>query len=276
MVNKTEHIAAVEQSRASLLQSFRSMLQYHCAIGIENYPKSKEIVSFFSTTIEPEASHEQLGVEKPDPPKRQTGEVETPETKPLIQLSDIAEEVESCTACDLRQKRIYPVPGKGKEKVRLLLVGDWLAAGPGDQLPPGYVFGVEQDVMLSRMLTAMNLPKQDVFVTNVIKCAVGFGCQPEALHVERCVSYLHRQIRAIRPEMICTMGMVAARALLKRTEPLSRLRSHFHDYDAGNGQTIPVMITYHPTYLLQNPEMKMATWSDLQLLAKKLGLTVRS
>ena len=74
------------------------------------------------------------------------------------------------------------------------------------------------------------------------------------------------------PEVICTMGMIAARALLERRQPLSRLRGRFHDYDVAGKVKIPVLTTYHPTYLLQNPEMKQATWADLQLLAKRLGL----
>jgi DNA polymerase len=129
-----------------------------------------------------------------------------------------------------------------------------------------------QDQMLSRMLMAINLSAKDVFITNVIKCAVPGSCQPQATHVQSCVSYLRRQILALLPEVICTMGTVAARAVLQRSQPLSRLRGQFHEYEVGKEQTIPVIPTYHPTYLLQNPEMKQATWADLQLLAKRMGL----
>ena len=84
--------------------------------------------------------------------------------------------------------------------------------------------------------------------------------------------YLRRQIVALRPEVICTMGMVTARAVLQKSQPLSKLRGQFHEYMVEKEWTIPVIATYHPTYLLQNPEMKQATWTDLQLLAKRMGL----
>jgi DNA polymerase len=126
--------------------------------------------------------------------------------------------------------------------------------------------------MLARMLAAINLPVAEVFITNVIKCAVPATCQPQAGHVQSCVSYLRRQIAALAPELICTMGMVAARVIVEKSQPLSRLRGRFHDYEVTPGVRIPVLTTYHPSYLLQNPEMKAATWTDLQLLAKQLGL----
>lgn len=189
-----------------------------------------------------------------------------------VKPAEIADEVAVCRACELHRKRIYPVAGRGGDKVRLLIAGDWLVSDANGNLEPGHLFGVEQDMMLSRMLAAINLPPENVFVTNVIKCAIHCTEQPQATHVESCVSYLRRQITALMPEVICTMGMIAARALLERRQPLSRLRGRFHNYDVAGKVTIPVLTTYHPTYLLQNPEMKQATWADLQLLAKRLGL----
>ncbi|HBG18903.1 MAG TPA: uracil-DNA glycosylase, partial [Desulfobulbaceae bacterium] len=179
------------------------------------------------------------------------------------------EEVVACRACDLHKQRIYPVVGRGPEKVRLMIVGDWLSAGEEGGLPPGQLFGVEQDRMLARMLSAINLPVEEVFIGNVIKCAVPAIVQPQAVHVQSCVSYLRRQIVALAPEAILAMGMVAARVILEKSQPLSRLRGRFHDFEAAPGVRIPVLVTYHPTYLLQNPEMKAATWADLQLLARQ-------
>ncbi|MGW8195792.1 MAG: uracil-DNA glycosylase, partial [Desulforhopalus sp.] len=182
------------------------------------------------------------------------------------------EEVRVCHTCDLHKKRIYPVAGRGGDTVRLLVVGDWLASDATGKLEPGHLFGVQQDRMLSRMLAAIKLAPGDVFVTNVIKCAIPATLQPQATHVESCVSYLRRQIVALMPEVICTMGMIAARAVLGRRQPLSKLRGQFFNYEVGEGKNIPVIATYHPTYLLQNPEMKKAAWADLQLLAKRMGL----
>lgn len=217
-----------------------------------------------------EVKQEKILLERvaPAPRKQDVNSARSP-----VKLADIAAEVSSCHVCALHKERLYPVPGNGPDKVRLLLVGDWLSADDRGNLPPGHLFGVLQDQMLSRMLLAINLSATDVYITNVIKCAVPRSCQPQATHVESCVSFLRRQILALLPEVICTMGTIAARAVLEKSQPLSGMRGQFHKYDVGNEQSIPVIATYHPSYLLQNPEMKQATWEDLQLLAKRMGLT---
>lgn len=258
-----------------ILEQLKALLLYHKEIGIGNYPRNDSINKYLSIT--PCASSE--------PKKRGKNEISTQplssvgrkdeggDTRqvPRIPLSDIAEEVESCRACDLHNSRIYPVSGKGNENIRLLVVGDWLC-GEGKGLPEGLVFGAEQDRMLARMLSAINLPESDVFVTNVIKCAVPVRCQPQAAHVQSCISYLRRQIVSLEPEVICAMGIVVSRALLGKSQPLSRLRGQFHLLQLSDKIRVPVLATYHPTYLLQNPEMKKATWEDLKLLGRKLGL----
>ena len=151
-----------------------------------------------------------------------------------------------------------------------MLVGDWLRY-PGELSLPGNVqFGVEEDRMVARMLEAIHLEVEKVFVTNTIKGLVPDGCQPTSEDIRACVSYLHRQIALIEPEIICGMGLVAAKALLGGAQPLSRLRGNFHSFTVGTGKQIPVIVTYHPTFLLQNPTMKKAAWADLQSIGKYL------
>ncbi len=255
-----------------LLEGLQSLLRYHCSIGISHYPRNESVESFLrvlpKVAERVDIAPQKTVVAKHLPPQKNTAEF----TRSPVKLADIATEVATCRACDLHKQRIYPVAGRGADKIRLLIVGDWLSADEREGLPPGHLFGVLQDQMLSRMLLAINLSAKDVFITNVIKCAVPATCQPQAVHVQSCVSFLRRQIVALLPELICTMGTVAARAVLEKSQPLSRLRREFHDYQVGPNKTIPVIATYHPTYLLQNPEMKQATWADLQLLAKRMGL----
>ena len=259
--------------RTDLLTRLQSLLRYHDSIGINHYPRNKGIESFLSIVPQVPGKAAVKVQEKTvtrvqvAPPK-----MSSVITKSSVKIVDIAAEVAACHACDLHKERLYPVAGHGPEKVRLLIVGDWLSADTNGELPPGHIFGVHQDQMLSRMLMAISLSASDVFITNVIKCAVPSSCQPQATHVQSCVSFLRRQIAVLQPELICTMGMVAARAVLEKSQPLSQLRGQFHSYKVRENTTIPTIATYHPTYLLQNPEMKQATWIDLQLLAKKLGL----
>lgn len=255
-----------------ILEGLKSLLRYHASIGISHYPRKEEVESFLR--VVPPVSGEAeifpgkgVGTVHASPRKNIPAITKTP-----VKISDISAEVAACQACALHKQRLYPVAGRGSDKVRLLIVGDWLSADTTGDLPPGHLFGLLQDQMLGRMLKAINLSAGDVYITNVIKCAVPGNCQPLATHVQSCASYLRRQILALLPEVICTMGMVAARAVLQRSQPLSRLRGKFHEYEVEKEKTIPVIPTYHPTYLLQNPEMKQATWADLQLLAKKMGL----
>ncbi|MFN2354116.1 MAG: uracil-DNA glycosylase, partial [Desulfopila sp.] len=205
---------------------------------------------------------------------------QTPPGSSSIQerIGDIKEEVIACRKCDLAQRRVVPVSGTGADAgdrvVKLLIVGGWLAlesAGVADTDVDAGVFGVEEDTMVARMLKAIHLSTEEAFVTNLIKCGIETTSQPQARHIDACFAYLQRQIAATQPDIICTMGRVSSRALLQVARPLSQLRGRFHDYRLGQDRTIPVMPTYHPTFLLKNPEMKKATWADLQTIQKKLA-----
>lgn len=246
-----------------------SLLRYHNSIGLSDYPRNDGIQSFLKVSpqlVEIAAPKKTIGAPPVSRPRS------APSIRSSVKVADIEAEIVSCHACELHKQRIYPVAGRGPDKIRLLIVGDWLSADTRGELPPGHLFGVQQDEMLSKMLVAINLSADDVFITNVIKCAVPETCQPQAAHVQSCMSFLRRQIVTLAPEIICAMGMVAVRAILEKSQPLSRLRGQFHDYAVDKDTKIPVIATYHPSYLLQNPEMKQATWVDLQLLARKMGL----
>ncbi|MDK9708996.1 MAG: uracil-DNA glycosylase [Desulforhopalus sp.] len=259
--------------KRNLLSAVHALLRYHQVTGITRYPRNLDCEGFLRfqpvSLVHPQPYNKTEKSTGGSPAGERS--LLPPEKTPLT-LADIAEEVAACHSCDLHTKRLYPVAGRGPEKVRLLIVGDWLASDNNGQLPPNQLFGVEQDLMLARMLAAIQLPLNSVFVTNVIKCAVPATCQPQAIHVQSCVSFLRRQIAVLRPEAICAMGMVAARAVLEKSLPLSRLRGRLHEYEGVKELKIPVIATYHPTYLLQNAEMKVATWADLQLLAKELSV----
>ncbi|WP_457575713.1 uracil-DNA glycosylase [Desulfomarina sp.] len=259
---------------AAFVRNIRSILCYHREIGVDSYPSKDEISLFLG--IEPgQLHHENTGMEKVSavvlPEKDSSPEREAEGASARNSFVELKKEITTCRSCDLCQDRIYSVPGRGSEKSRLMVVGDWLAAVDGEQLAAGLVFGVEQDRMLLRMFSAINVAFEDVFVTNVIKCAVPESCHPLASHVQCCLPFLRRQIVTVQPDVLCIMGGVAAKTILGQTRSLSQLRGKFHDYETEMGGTVPVLVTYHPTFLLENPEMKRATWEDLQLLAKKMS-----
>jgi len=271
----------MEIDRKKFLTAVRSILSYHEILGIEDY-SGNEMLARFLKPRAPKALTEVLQREAAVTEGRKDGAVTPPgvgphkgePAKPLLSLEDITAEVAACTACALHQQRLYPVAGRGHGNgpVRLMVIGDWLSPMGEESLAPGLLLGREQDLMLSRMLKAISLSVEKVYITNIIKCAIPCAVQPQAAHVDSCISFLRRQISLLEPEVICTMGPVTARALLGKTQPLSSIRGKFHDYRISDSKVIPVLPTYHPTFLLQNPDMKKATWLDLQLLAKKLGL----
>jgi len=257
-----------EKNITELLTDIRGVVASHQVNSITQYPALDELKTFFDlrrsaatpvTTDSPIKAKEKSSV-KPNPVIKKSDQAG---------LTEIASEVSQCRSCALCKNRSTVIAGKGSgEKIQLFIIGHWLPVFEGSDLRA--VLGLEEDQMLARMLTAINLPMEEAFVTNVIKCGVGTDIQPQAEHIDACSSYLQRQISAASPEFICTMGMVATRTLLRQSQPLSKLRGRFHNYKAANGVVIPVLPTYHPGYLLQNPEMKNATWQDLQLLQKRL------
>lgn len=257
----------------SILTALKSVVEYHKIIGVTTY-SGESLDSFFS--IVPDRQETSVATVSQNASLNSPATKKEPATTQHFTLGDIASEVEGCHACSLHQNRIYPVPGAGADAARLMIVGDWLSEQKSLEKGEKRIFGQEQDTMLQRMLAAISLRLEDVFITNVIKCGLSEEVTPLADHVKTCSSYLRRQIISLQPELICTMGSVAAKAVLDTSQPLSRLRGQFHNYTVSEQLQIPVLSTYHPTYLLQNPEMKRATWADIQGVAKKLGLLIKA
>lgn len=263
-----------------ILLDIGSQIAYHKSAGIENYPASEAIEALLNQDPERAAPQRVNPAVSVDPPPG-AGVIPEPEAKQVGSpveraksgsLQELENEIKACTACALAEFRILPVAGNGGERARLLIVGDRLPVEESIRLPETCVFGIEQDRMLARMLEAIKLPRSDVFITNVIKCAVPSSRQPQAEHVNACYSYLQKQIAILRPEMILAMGMVPTRMMLNRSDSLSRLRGRFHSYKCAEGKKIPLVATYHPTFLMQNEGMKRATWEDLKLVARQLNL----
>lgn len=275
VVTKTEYQIYFKKEnmgngKSEILNQLRSLLSYHEQSGIVNYPKVAKLNKFLGIEL-----HKLSQVpEKHRQPSVLTEDIELTTEKnsasPYATMDEIAEEVRKCRGCHLCQERIVPVPGVGGDKARLLIVGGWLTASSSADIVESVVFGNDEDLMLLRMLDAIHLPRKSAFITNVIKCGITAAVQPKGEYMDACVSYLYRQIASISPDVICTMGIIATRAMLRTSKPLSQLRGRFHEYNFDQKKNIPLMPTYHPAFLLKNPEMKMATWNDLQLIEKKL------
>jgi len=182
------------------------------------------------------------------------------------------EEVRSCEKCGLAATRTNTVFGQGDPDARVVFVGE----APGfEEDRQGVAFVGRAGQLLTRMIVAMGLTREQVFICNVLKCRPPNNRDPAADEILACSPYLMRQLKIIRPEVIIALGAPAARTLLQTGDSIGRLRGRFHDfYPDGplSGDPVPLMPTYHPAYLLRSPDMKGRAWSDLQQVMKRLGL----
>jgi DNA polymerase len=175
-------------------------------------------------------------------------------------LEAIREHLGDCQRCKLCRSRTRIVFGCGSPQARLMFIGE----GPGqDEDRAGEPFVGAAGQLLNRIIEAIKLSRANVYIANVVKCRPPGNRLPEPEEISTCSPFLRRQIAAIRPLFICTLGSCAAQTLLNSSEAVSRLRGRFFDYEG-----IRVLPTFHPAYLLRNPEKKREVWEDMKLLMK--------
>jgi DNA polymerase len=178
-------------------------------------------------------------------------------------LDDIRADLGRCTRCPLCKTRTHIVFGEGAADAGLVFVGE----GPGfeeDQSGRPFVGAAGQ--LLTKIIAAMQLSREAVYIANIVKCRPPENRNPEPGEIRQCLPFLKRQLAAIRPRAICALGSVAARTLLETETPISRLRGRFHRF-----MGIPTMPTFHPAFLLRNPERKRDVWNDVQQIMARLG-----
>jgi DNA polymerase len=192
-----------------------------------------------------------------------------PLAEKVAQLEILQSEVAGCTRCsELAETRTQTVFGVGNPNARLVFVGE----APGaDEDAQGQPFVGRAGQLLTDIITkGMKLRREDVYILNVLKCRPPGNRTPAPNEVINCHGFLDRQLEILQPEFICCLGAVAAKAILNTEISIGRLRGKFHDLHG-----IPVICTYHPAYLLRNPEAKKLVWEDIQVLMRRMGLPVR-
>lgn len=182
----------------------------------------------------------------------------------LTTLDQVAGAVAACTRCPLHRTRTNAVPGEGNPKARLMLIGE----GPGeteDRL--GRPFVGRAGELLDKLLGAINLPRADVYIANIVKSRPPQNRKPLPDEVAACIPFLYRQIAIVRPRVILALGGTAAESLLGVRKSLTELRGKVHRFDG-----IPLVVTYHPAALLRNPNWKKPTWDDVRIARQLLDL----
>jgi|LauGreDrversion4_2_1035121.scaffolds.fasta_scaffold185737_3 DNA polymerase len=170
----------------------------------------------------------------------------------------LAARVAACTACELHQGRLQTVFGVGNPQAKWMVIGE----APGaEEDKRGEPFVGRAGQLLTAMLAAAGLPRPEVYIANILKCRPPGNRDPLPAEVAQCEHYLARQIALVQPRLILAVGRIAAQNLLKVQTPLSRLRGQRHSYGP---REVPVVVTYHPAYLLRSPGEKRRAWEDLQ------------
>jgi DNA polymerase len=177
-------------------------------------------------------------------------------------LPRVRDELGDCTRCKLSGGRQNIVFGVGNANAPLVFVGE----APGaDEDKQGEPFVGAAGQLLTKMIIAMGLQREDVYICNIIKCRPPGNRNPEPDEIAACEPFLKQQLAAIRPRMIVCLGKFATQCLLRSDASISQLRGRFHAYEG-----IPLMPTFHPAYLLRNPASKREVWADLQLVMVEL------
>jgi uracil-DNA glycosylase family 4 len=194
--------------------------------------------------------------EAPPPPSQEKEEE-------ILTLEDVREEMGRCQRCKLYPGATHLVFGEGSPQARLMFIGE--APGAEEDVQ-GRPFVGPAGQLLNNLLSKLGLSREEVYITNVVKSRPPGNRVPEADEVAACLPFLKKQIKAIRPRVIVALGRVAAHALLDTKTPLTKLRGYWQRYD-----NIPVMPTFHPSYLLRFPQERHKTWADMQQVMELLA-----
>lgn len=189
-------------------------------------------------------------------------------------MDEIALQVKACRKCEIGGMRTHAVPGEGNPQARLVFVGE---APGGDEDAQGRPFVGRAGQLLTKMIHAMGLKREEVFICNILKCRPPNNRDPKLDEIHNCLPYLKKQLEILQPEVIVALGAHAAKTLLETELSIGKLRGRFHEYRfSDKTQPAKLMPTYHPAYLLRNYsyDNRKRVWEDMQKVVVELGLEI--
>lgn len=223
----------------------REVLEFAASLGFEDWAGGTR----HELAVRPFSGRAELGLGR------------APDTR-AERLACLAATVAACERCRLAQARNRVVFGSGSPTAQLMVVGE----GPGEEEDrQGLPFVGRAGELLTRILAAIDLKREEVYIANVVKCRPPKNREPLPDEVEACRGYLEAQIALVQPAVLLLLGRVAAQALLGVQDSLARLRGIWYDWGG-----IPTRVTYHPAALLRNPQLKRPTWEDVQVVRDRL------
>ncbi|MCX5715750.1 MAG: uracil-DNA glycosylase [Candidatus Omnitrophica bacterium] len=195
---------------------------------------------------------------------RESAKSETGQTKD-VRLEALKKSAEACKGCQLNKRRTNLVFGVGTPSAKLMFIGE--APGEDEDLK-GEPFVGRAGQLLTKMIEAMGLRREDVYIANILKCRPPNNRPPQPDEISACCAFIAEQVKIINPKVVCALGKFAAQFLLKTDEPISALRGKFRGIDLADG--VKVMPTFHPAYMLRNPSSKRLVWEDLKKIKNEI------
>jgi len=271
-------MTARKESARIVIDNLKSYIQMYREWGLEGV--SVKLPAFPSGTGR--AAPPQTNAQEINPPAAAatpatplTATVQTVIGSNSDMLAQLRAEIGDCTRCKLHTGRTRLVFGDGSPDARLMFVGE----GPGEEEDrQGLPFVGKAGQLLTRIIEAMGLKREDVYIANIVKCRPPGNRNPEPDEIASCSPFIQRQIEILRPKVICALGTFAAQTILGTGQKISRLRGRFHDFPIpfkdGSPTGIRVMPTFHPAYLLRNETDKPLVWEDMKLILTELNLPI--
>lgn len=247
----------------TIIRDTRKTLNYFRELGIESYPRSTAVESFLAVNKNLSRQVSSTAKEEEKRPVAISPKEISARTADQL-LQEIRSRLGDCARCQLSTSRTNIVFGSGNPNAKIIVVGECPNLDDDAAASP---FSGETGALFDRMLAAINLSRQDVYLAYAVKCRPETNTSPPAEAATACRPFLAEQIKAIRPQILLTMGNLAAQTLLKTNKSVIALRGTFQSYKG-----IPLVATFHPDFLKRNPEMKKGAWADLQMLQRKCGL----
>ncbi len=239
------------------VEDITSLLTFYQALGFENLP--------ITVSARPKVIPGRVMQKGPaDAGARNLPTVKTGDR--ALQLRELWERIGNCQRCNLSKQRKNIVFGAGNPAAKLMFIGE--APGKEEDIQ-GLPFVGDAGMLLTRLIEKLGMKRDDVYIANIIKCRPPMNRDPEEDEVNACRGFIEEQISIISPTVIMTLGRVALQTLMNDSKlKITSARGHFLDFDG-----IPLMPTFHPAYLLRNPQDKILTWSDAQKVLARLGLS---
>lgn len=240
----------------NIIDDIKAVISFYEAIGVERLPINMLTNDKLHFASKSSKSNRPMAERSPKSPQSSS-------LKKKAALEALLEEIGDCRRCRLSKERKNIVFGTGNPDAGLLFIGE--APGREEDIRAQPFVG-DAGKLLTRLIEKMGLKREDVYITNIVKCRPPLNRDPEEDEIKTCSQFVERQVEILSPKVIFALGRISAQTLIGTKIPITKLRGRFYEYKG-----IPLMPTFHPAYLLRNPKDKQLVWGDAQKVLDRMG-----